>query len=106
MTIVSLVIYQLRNHGIYAKLRAELDAELPAECIVPTVEQVSRLRYLHLIIKETLRYNGPGFGTVRYTPKDVEIEGVKLPANTTLALLNPQGTHPPAWPVEILNMGT
>ncbi|KIP07170.1 hypothetical protein PHLGIDRAFT_118327 [Phlebiopsis gigantea 11061_1 CR5-6] len=80
----------LRNPEIHAKLRAELDAGLPADCIVPTIEQVSRLRYLHLIIKETLRYNGPGFGTFRYTPQDVEIEGVRIPANTTLALWNPQ----------------
>ncbi|EKM51452.1 uncharacterized protein PHACADRAFT_152212 [Phanerochaete carnosa HHB-10118-sp] len=81
---------QLRNPAIHRKLRDELDALLPADCVVPSIEQVSRLPYLRLVIKETLRYNGPGFGTFRYTPADVEIEGVVLPANTTLALWNPQ----------------
>ncbi|KAL5536605.1 hypothetical protein ACEPAF_428 [Sanghuangporus sanghuang] len=75
---------------VLAKLRAELDEVLPKDCDVPTIEQVSRLKYLRLVIKETLRYNGPGFGTFRYTPKDTEINGITLPANTTLALWNPQ----------------
>ena len=81
----------MKNPRVLAKLRDELDEVLPKDCDVPTIEQVSRLKYLHLIIKETLRFNGPGFGTFRYTPKEVEVNGVILPANTTLALWNPQG---------------
>ncbi|EJC99581.1 cytochrome P450 [Fomitiporia mediterranea MF3/22] len=84
------LLFQLRNPEILAKVRTELDEVLPPDSEIPTVEQASRLRYLHLVIKETLRYNGPGFGTFRYTSKDVEINGVTLPANTTLALWNPQ----------------
>ncbi|KAL5492856.1 hypothetical protein ACEPAI_4304 [Sanghuangporus weigelae] len=68
---------------------------LPHDCEVPTIEQVSRLRYLNFIIKEkeTLRCNSPGFGTFRYTSTDVEINGYKLPADTTLALWNPQSGY-------------
>ena len=72
------------------KLRQELDAAIPFDCITPSIEQV-KLPYLNMIIKETLRMHGPGFGTFRYCSTDTEVEGVVLPANTTLALWNPQG---------------
>ncbi|OCB90319.1 cytochrome P450 46A1 [Sanghuangporus baumii] len=88
---ITFAIYEiLKKPDVLTKLQAELDTLLPHDCEVPTIEQVSRLRYLNFIIKETLRYNGPGFGTFRYTPRNVEINGYKLPANTTLALWNPQ----------------
>ncbi|KAG9217789.1 hypothetical protein CCMSSC00406_0003522 [Pleurotus cornucopiae] len=92
----------LKKPHVLAKLRAELDEVLPSDCEVPTIEQVSRLKYLHLVIKETLRYNGPGFGTFRYTPKDVEINGITIPANTTLALWNPQVHRDPTlWGADV-----
>ncbi|EJD00090.1 cytochrome P450 46A1 [Fomitiporia mediterranea MF3/22] len=92
----------LKKPKVLAKLRAELDEVLPPDCEIPTIEQVSSLRYLHLIIKETLRHNGPGFGTFRYTPKDTEINGVTLPANTTLALWNPQvHRDPQLWGADV-----
>lgn len=85
---------QLRHPKIYARLRAELDEHLSKDGgAVPSVQDVSKLKYLTQIIKETLRYNGPGFGTFRYTPVDVDIGGVLVPKNTTLALWNPQGIH-------------
>ncbi|KZV76178.1 cytochrome P450 46A1 [Peniophora sp. CONT] len=80
----------LRNREVYAKLRAELDAAIPADIDVPLLEQVSGLKYLTMVLKETLRMHGPGFGTFRYTDKEAEINGVHIPANTTLALWNPQ----------------
>ncbi|KAL5531001.1 hypothetical protein ACEPAG_3877 [Sanghuangporus baumii] len=88
---ITFAIYEiLKKPDVLMKLQVELDTLLPHDCEVPTIEQVSRLRYLNFIIKETLRYNGPGFGSFRYTSTDVEIYGYKLPANTTLALWNPQ----------------
>lgn len=72
------------------KLRRELDAVIPFDCATPGIEQV-KLPYLNMVLKETLRMHGPGFGTFRYCSKDTEVEGVVLPANTTLALWNPQG---------------
>ncbi len=64
--------------------------------MVPSIHEVSKLKYLHQIIKETLRFNGPGFGTFRYTPVDIQWSGLTIPKNTTLALWNPQGTVSPA----------
>ncbi|KIJ48126.1 hypothetical protein M422DRAFT_248306 [Sphaerobolus stellatus SS14] len=88
---LTFAVYEIiRNPAILAKILKELDSVLPEDCFIPTIEQILRLPYLQLVIKETLRFNGPGFGTFRYTPKDVEIYGTTLPANTTLALRNPQ----------------
>ena len=58
--------------------------------MTPSIEQV-KLPYLNCVLKETLRRHGPGFGTFGYCKEDTEIDGVMLPANTTLALRNPQG---------------
>jgi len=81
---------QLRNPDILAKLRAELDASIPFDVLIPSLSQV-RLPYLNMLLKGTLRYSSTGFGTFRTCPVDTEISGVVLPANTTLALWNPAG---------------
>ncbi|KAB2571925.1 cytochrome P450 46A1 [Lasiodiplodia theobromae] len=87
---ITFCIYEvLKNPEVLKKLRAELDNVIPADCITPSIEQV-KLPYLNRVIKETLRMHGPGFGTFRYCTRDTEIDGVVLPANTTLALWNPQ----------------
>lgn len=89
---ISFCIYEvLKSPEVLKNLRKELDSVIPADCITPSLEQV-KLPYLNCVIKETLRMHGPGFGTFRYCSRDTEIDGVVLPANTTLALWNPQGT--------------
>jgi hypothetical protein len=88
---ITFCIYELlKNPDVLKKLRAELDNAIPSDCIMPSIEQV-KLAYLNCVIKETLRMHGPGFGTFRYCSRDTEVDGVTLPANTTLALWNPQG---------------
>lgn len=88
---ISFCIYEvLKNSGVKEKLRKELDSVIPADCVTPSIEQI-KLPYLNRVIKETLRMHGPGFGTFRYCSQDTEIDGIMLPANTTLALWNPQG---------------
>lgn len=90
---ITFAIYEiLQNPDVMAKLRAELDSVIPADCITPSIEQV-KLPYLNRVIKETLRMHGPGFGTFRFCREDTEVDGVVLPANTTLALWNPQGVQ-------------
>ncbi|THG99701.1 hypothetical protein EW026_g2692 [Hermanssonia centrifuga] len=81
----------LRHPHVLSKLRAELEQGLTnSHGMVPSIHEVSKLKYLHQIIKETLRFNGPGFGTFRYTPVDIQWSGLTIPKNTTLALWNPQ----------------
>ncbi len=80
----------MRHPDVFARLRSEIDAKIPIDTTVPTLDQV-KLPYLNMVLKETLRYSSPGFGTFRICPVDAEVAGVKLPANTTLALWNPAG---------------
>ncbi|KAI1189793.1 cytochrome P450 46A1 [Nemania serpens] len=86
---MSFLVWQvLRNPTIFAQLRAEIDASVPYEAEVATLEHV-KLPYLNMVLKETLRFSSPGFGTFRTCAKDTTVAGVTLPANTTLALWNP-----------------
>ncbi|KAI0973388.1 cytochrome P450 46A1 [Xylaria arbuscula] len=86
---MSFLIWQvLRNPEIFAQLRAEIDGSIPFDAEVATLEHV-KLPYLNMVLKETLRMSSPGFGTFRTCAKDTTVAGVKLPANTTLALWNP-----------------
>lgn len=81
---------KLQNRTIYDQLRAEIDASIPYEAEVATLEHV-KLPYLNMVLKETLRMSSPGFGTFRTCARDTTVAGVTLPANTTLALWNPAG---------------
>ncbi|KAH8164510.1 hypothetical protein CIB48_g3746 [Xylaria polymorpha] len=85
---LSSVTITLRNPTIFAQLRAEIDASIPYDAEVATLEHVN-LPYLNMVLKETLRFSSPGFGTFRTCAKDTTVAGVTLPANTTLALWNP-----------------
>jgi len=86
---MSFFVYQvLRHPEIHARLRAELDANVPYHGGIPPLDQ-AKLPYLNMVIKETLRYSSPGFGTFRVCTKDTIAGGIKFPANTTLALWNP-----------------
>ncbi|KAL1639396.1 hypothetical protein SLS58_007977 [Diplodia intermedia] len=89
---ITFAIYEvLNNRAVLEKLRAELDGAIGADCVTPSLAQV-KLPYLNAVVKETLRMHGPGFGTFRHScGRDTEVDGVVLPANTTLALWNPQG---------------
>lgn len=86
---MSFLMWQvLQNRTIFDQLRAEIDASIPYEAEVATLEHV-KLPYLNMVLKETLRMSSPGFGTFRTCAKDTTVAGVTLPANTTLALWNP-----------------
>ncbi|KAJ8119553.1 hypothetical protein ONZ43_g3518 [Nemania bipapillata] len=67
---MSFLVWQvLRNPAIFAQLRAEIDASIPYEAEVATLEHV-KLPYLNMVLKETLRFSSPGFGTFRTCAKD------------------------------------
>ncbi|KAI2636845.1 cytochrome P450 46A1 [Xylaria nigripes] len=86
---MSFLIWQaLRNPAIYEQLKAEVDAQIPFDVEIATLEH-AKLPYLNMCLKETLRFSSPGFGTFRTCSKDTTVAGVTLPANTTIALWNP-----------------
>lgn len=75
-----------------SRLRAEVDASMPDPDSIACIEQ-TKLPYLNMVLKETLRYHSTGFGTFRTCAVDTTVCGTTLPANTTLALWNPAGQH-------------
>lgn len=83
---------QLRRPDIFTRLRAEVDASIPDRDSIASIDQ-TKLPYLNMVLKETLRYHSTGFGTFRTCAVDTTVCGTKLPANTTLALWNPAGQH-------------
>ncbi|KAH8555193.1 cytochrome P450 [Umbelopsis sp. PMI_123] len=53
--------------------------------IYPTATQCSEMKYIYMIIKETLRMNGPApNSTLRYCTEDIELSGTLIPKGTTV----------------------
>ncbi|KAL8659388.1 MAG: hypothetical protein Q9226_000464 [Calogaya cf. arnoldii] len=84
--------FQFRHPEIMTRLRAEVDASMPDPDSIACIDQ-TKLPYLNMVLKETLRYHSTGFGTFRTCPVDTTVCGTTLPANTTLCLWNPGGQH-------------
>uniref|UniRef100_A0ABM5FBG7 Cholesterol 24-hydroxylase-like n=1 Tax=Pogona vitticeps TaxID=103695 RepID=A0ABM5FBG7_9SAUR len=81
---LSFTIMELGRHPeIVAKLQAEVDEVIGVKTDI-AYEDLGKLEYLSQVLKEVLRLYPPAPGTVRWTGKENVIEGVKIPANTTL----------------------
>ncbi|KAL8828563.1 MAG: hypothetical protein Q9191_002516 [Dirinaria sp. TL-2023a] len=80
----------LRNPEILARLRAEIDASIPDNDSIASIDQ-TKLPYLNMVVKETLRVHSTGFGSFRTCAVNTTVCGTTLPADTTLALWNPAG---------------
>lgn len=78
----------LRNPEILARLRAEIDASIPDNDSIASIDQ-TKLPYLNMVVKETLRVHSTGFGSFRTCAVNTTVCGTTLPADTTLALWNP-----------------
>ncbi|XP_053132947.1 cholesterol 24-hydroxylase-like isoform X2 [Hemicordylus capensis] len=72
-----------RQPEIVMKLQAEVDEVVGVRRDI-TYEDLGKLQYLSQVLKEVLRLYPPVSGTIRWTAKENVIEGVKIPANTTL----------------------
>ncbi|CZS95158.1 uncharacterized protein RCO7_14356 [Rhynchosporium graminicola] len=60
----NLICYQLRHPRVLKQLRAEIDANIPYDVKVPSLEQI-KLPNLVMVLKETMRLRSSGFGTFR-----------------------------------------
>ncbi|KAL8168966.1 UNVERIFIED_CONTAM: hypothetical protein K2H54_027237, partial [Gekko kuhli] len=82
--LLSFTIMELgRQPEILAKLQAEVDEVIGAKRDI-NYEDLGNLQYLSQVLKEALRLYPPAPSTVRWTGTEKVIEGVKIPANTTL----------------------
>ncbi|KAM6461419.1 cholesterol 24-hydroxylase isoform 1-T1 [Liasis olivaceus] len=81
---LSFTIMELSRHPeIVAKLQAEVDEVIGVKRDV-SYEDLGKLEYLSQVLKEVLRLYPPVPGTMRWTEKKNVIEGIDIPANTTL----------------------
>ncbi|XP_022090630.1 cholesterol 24-hydroxylase-like [Acanthaster planci] len=67
------------------RLKTEVDAVVSNKDYIP-YEDLSKLEYTVAVLKETLRLCPPGNGTVRVASEDTLIDGMKIPAGTTLGV--------------------
>lgn len=73
-----------QNPEAAAKLAAEVDVVL--EDRAPAFEDLARLTYTDMVVKESLRLYPPAYAVVREAVEDCEIGGYAIPAGATLAM--------------------
>lgn len=83
--------YCLSEHPeVEAALHAEIDAVLAGR--TPTLEDLPRLKYTEMVIKETMRLYPPAWGTTREPNTDVVINGWQVKKGETV-MINIYGVH-------------
>ncbi|CAF1534008.1 unnamed protein product [Adineta steineri] len=98
---ITFALYELcrsENQQILKKAREEVDELLGGELDLIDESKLTKFKYLDMIIKETLRMHGPGFGTIRKLDENITIGNVTLPKNTSLYIWNyPVHRDPRLW---------
>jgi cytochrome P450 len=75
--------YLLTQHPeAQERLHAELDQVLAGR--VPTVEDLPRLNYTHMVIEESMRLYPPAWQLMRRAIQNDEIDGYYIPANSSI----------------------
>ncbi|NXA46272.1 CP46A hydroxylase, partial [Nothocercus julius] len=81
---LSFTVMALAQHPeILERLQAEVDEVIGAKRDID-YEDICKLTYLSQVLKESLRLYPPVPGTLRWTETEIVIDGIKIPANTTL----------------------
>ncbi|XP_042301552.1 cholesterol 24-hydroxylase-like isoform X2 [Sceloporus undulatus] len=81
---LSFTIMELARHPeILAKLQAEVDDIIGVKGNI-SYKDLANLKYLSQVLKESLRLYPPAVATLRWTGKEKIINGIKIPADTTL----------------------
>jgi cytochrome P450 len=85
-----------KNPEVAERLRAELDEVLGGR--PPTAEDVGRLEYTTMVLKETLRLYPPLWIIMRIADNDDEIGGYRVPAGTAVVITGYiTNRHPEFW---------
>ncbi len=89
-SLCALLFHSVRTPGVIDRLRAELDAALPEDTVVPTFEMVKDLPYLQAVIYEALRiHSTSSIGLHRQIPDDspgIHFRGYYFPPGTVLSV--------------------
>ncbi|XP_069132182.1 cytochrome P450 3A29-like isoform X2 [Argopecten irradians] len=82
---LSMACYYLSIHPEYQdKLRQEISDTIGSSTL--TYENVRQVKYLEMVINETLRINPPAAMTDRLCLKDTVLKGIKIPAGMTVSI--------------------
>src|SRR5262252_2851851 len=73
-----------QNSECERRLHAEIDRELQGR--LPTYEDVPRLRYVEMVLAESMRLYPPAWAMGRYARNDFQLGDYFLPANTTVLI--------------------
>ncbi len=78
------------------KVRVELNSVLGDH--IPTSDDLEKLPYLEMFVKEIFRLNPAFIGSFRYAQKPIEIDGYSFPANSVFAMIRIVAqTRPEHW---------
>ncbi|KAJ8307248.1 hypothetical protein KUTeg_015332 [Tegillarca granosa] len=84
--LLSFMMFTLgKNPESFKKLQAEIDDIIGNKSVI-SFEDIGKLKYLDMVIKETLRLYPPVPGTSRIITKDLTIGGYKFPAGTNFLI--------------------
>ncbi|HKF51505.1 MAG TPA: cytochrome P450 [Candidatus Acidoferrales bacterium] len=84
-----------KNPEVEGKLHAELNEVLDGRA--PTAEDLPRLPYTEMVIKESMRLYPPAWGIGRQSRTDFEVGGYQLPAYTNIFMLQWVTQRDPRW---------
>jgi cytochrome P450 len=84
-----------QNPRVEARLHEELDSVLGGQ--TPTVEDLKRLPYAEMIIKESMRLFPPAFAFSRVALEDVEVGGYIIPTGATVGIMSCVTHRDPRW---------
>ncbi|XP_077893433.1 cytochrome P450 3A9-like isoform X1 [Ictidomys tridecemlineatus] len=98
-TTLSFIMYLLATHpDVQKKLQQEIDETFPNKAPV-TYDVLFEMKYLDMVVNETLRLYPIAERTSRVCKKDVELNGVHIPKGTNVAIpIYSLHQNPTYWP--------
>ncbi len=84
-----------RHPEVEARLLAELETVLGGRA--PTMQDIRQLKYLDMVIKETLRMHPPSWAMPRDALEDIEVGEYLIPKGTGILISTQVMHHDPRW---------